>query len=456
MKAEEYKGNIVRKIVTAMIFNDSICGRIAKKWKPGGLFASDWANQIGGWAISYFLEYDAAPKMTIVNIFEDWATNQDDGVIDATERFMTGLSEDADDVIDVEFLLVVAAEHFNEVLLGRELEAAQADLVDGGSTDALLRLSELPPFEFSPSTFTNLCNDYSVWAAASEKRDAGTPLIRYPGEVGTFFADAFQLGELYAFMGPDKTGKTTFLIDAMYRAIRNRCRVAFFDVGDSDTLEAVRRVASRATRMPEYAGDFPIPTGWGDDRKLITQMQTIQQFDTAKAYRNVRRLARNPDAIRIEDYPNDTMSIDDIAGVLDDWAIDGWVPQVVIIDYADILSSPAGVSDALEKEDRTWKGMRRLSQLKKRPCCLITATQSDAGAYNKGAALLDKSNFSGRKTKMAHPNGIIGLNVTDDERATHQARLNWVVRRKLRNRNRRFVRVAGNFDLENPIIISKW
>src|SRR5690606_1004633 len=93
-----------------------------------------------------------------------------------------------------------------------------------------------------------------------------------------------------------------------------------------------------------------------------------------------------------------------------------------------------------------------------RHCLLVTATQSDAGGYTTNEkTLLSPKNFSGSKTKMAHVNGMLGINVTADERTKQTARINWVVRRKLKGKTRlrRYVSVAGWYDVDNPVVRSR-
>ena len=452
MKVAKYDGSILRKILASMILDDIVVARISSQWIPGGLFDSRWANLIGQWCCEYSTKYSKAPKSEIRGLFESWAssTNEEDAIITSVEDFIFGVSDE--EAVEKDFVLDLAKDYFNSVRLKNELEAAQNDLERGFVEDAQKRLQRIRQVELGVGSFVEPAKDFSAWAQAfdTEKRES---LVRYPGPVGEFFEGHFLRGEFYSFMGPDKTGKTAYLLDFAYRGIREKNRVAFFDTGDSDQNEVMLRLCSRVTRCPEYARECSIPVKW--EEECIFEKKELPSMDPQKGFKMFGKICRTSDAFRLSCHPNTTLSVQGIDDILSDWERQGWRPDILVVDYADILAPPRGVGDPLEQIDETWKQLRKLSQ--QRHVLLMTATQSNAAAYGNEKGLLSRKNFSGRKTKLAHVNGMIGINVSDEERSTHSGRLNWVVRRKTRNRSRQtYVHIAGCFDLECPIILSKW
>jgi hypothetical protein len=126
-----------------------------------------------------------------------------------------------------------------------------------------------------------------------------------------------------------------------------------------------------------------------------------------EAFAKFKACCRGEDQLRLSCHPNGTLSVQDVSSMLNDWSREDWRPDVVCIDYADILAPPAGIKDSLEQTDMNWKLMRRLAQ--EHHCLVLTATQANADAYKTDRALR-RSNFSGRKTKLAHVGGMLGLN----------------------------------------------
>ena len=110
--------------------------------------------------------------------------------------------------------------------------------------------------------------------------------------------------------------------------------------------------------------------------------------------------------LRISSHLNDTLSISIIRQVLDRWENnDGFIPDVIIIDYADLLV-PSKNIEFRHQQNQIWKELRALSQ--ERNNLLITATQTDADSYEKD--ILSRKNFSEDKRKFAHVTAMYGLN----------------------------------------------
>ncbi len=457
LRSGRHDGTDVRRILAAMITDSTVCGRITTQWPDFGLFSSDWSNIVGGWCVEYYKKYGEAPNGHLQSLFEEWAgenPNNDDK-IQAVEKFLQYTSDEKrfDKDKSSDYYIDLAEKHFNKIRLEKDVERLTEDLEHGQIEKAQDRIENSRPVLLGIEKPIEPANDFQLWenAFTMERR---RPLITYPGSLGAFISDSFIRGELYAFAGPDKTGKTTYLIDLVYRAVRRRNRVAFFDVGDGDQNEVVTRLGSRAADRSIYGGDLELPTRWDDDH-LVCKIAKPKMLDTVDAFRAFSKIAKSPDALRVSCHSNSSIDVAGISNILDKWTKDGWKPAVVVIDYADILAPPKGVKDNLDKIDDTWKQLRRLSQ--ERNCLVVTATQSNAAAYGRGKSLLGKQHFSGRKTKNAHVNGMIGINVTDEERENQEARLNWIVKRRINNRKKqtKYVTVAGCFDIHNPAIISK-
>ena len=104
-------------------------------------------------------------------------------------------------------------------------------------------------------------------------------------------------------------------------------------------------------------------------------------------------------------HANNTLTVSQIHTILDTWYRQGFVPDVIVIDYADLLISSSN-TEFRHKTDEVWRGLRNLSQ--DRHCLVVTATQADAASYERG--LLTPSNFSEDKRKFAHVTACYGLN----------------------------------------------
>jgi hypothetical protein len=455
MQQRKYDGGDIRRILIGMAIDPTVCARIAPKWTMEGLFESKWANLIGGWCVEHQRKFGSPPNGKLAHRFERWAqhTAPDEATVEAVERFLQVLSDQSQQATadDAQYLIDLAAKHFNQVRVKAAHKQAQVELDNGRYDEAHASMSGIRALDLSTATLLQPAEDFDAWDRAMQE-ERRRPLVTYPGDAGEFIGDAFCKGEFYAFEGPDKTGKTTLLVDFVYRACRAKRRVAFFDTGDGNEEEFLLRLGCRVQGAAEGYYKTLYPKGFEADGKLIAEEIKLTQVDPITAFRMFRKLCKAPDALRVECHPNSTLSAEGIDGILGDWARDGWAPDVVVIDYADILAPPEGIRDPLQQVDMTWKHLRRLSQA--RNCLVMTATQSSSAAYGNEKKLLGRKHFSGRKTKNAEVNGLIGINVSEDERKQQMARWNWIVRRK--DKRKGAITVAGCFDVGNPVICSKW
>lgn len=274
-------------------------------------------------------------------------------------------------------------------------------------------------------------------------------MLSYRGKLDWFLGSAMLRENLVAFEGMDKIGKSFWLLDAAFRAVRARRRVAYFEAGDLTRDDVLERLGVRAARRPLKAGPLLIPASVSDGGKVESENRMFDgDLTPQEAYRAFRRACRGRDAFRLSCHPNSTLTVDDVAATLRDWEREGWTADVVVIDYADILAPPAGVRDVLDQIDAVWKQLRRLSQ--ESHCLVVTATQPSAKAYDNKGKVLTRRHFGGRKTKLAHVNGLIGLNPGDPCGDVSVTRVNWIVRRGAEFRENRWVTVAGSLALAAP------
>ncbi len=457
MKTRKHDGHDLRRVLAAMVTDAQVLGRIAGQWEPAGLFAEPHANLIAGWCVRHMRKYGKPPGRAIEGIFQDWAegrANEDDSTTRMVERSMDYISREheREGGLASDYVLDVAAGMFDRVRLRAAIERAEADLDGGRVDDAYGRFAEAGRVELGAGALIKPAEDFDAWRKAFSPERA-EPLFTYPGRLSWFLAPAMTRESLVAFMAPDKVGKSMVLLDLVYRAVKAKRRVALFDMGDMSENEILLRLGERSTRRPRKAIEYRWPAGIDDEGKVRHESRREKTgLSPQEAYRAFRRVCGDRDLLRLVCYPNSTMDVDGLASVLRGWERDKWVADVAVIDYADIMAPPKGIRDPLDQIDGTWRHLRRLSQ--EMHCLVVTATQSNAAAYREGKGMLTRRHFSGRKTKLAHVNGMIGINQSGEDKDRGIIRLNWVVRRQGRYNDRQSIAVAGCLDVSCPIVRS--
>jgi hypothetical protein len=452
MKAKMYgAGSDIRRVLYGMVTNQTVLSRIAGQWSGRGLFNDNEADLIGKWCVDHMRTYGEPPNGQIKVIFDEWAnlptTNNEVAVlVDRTLRAVNEMSND--ELGSSNYLLDLAEKHFNRVKLKEEWEQSELDLDQGNVNEACNRMSRFSRINLGQGPLIKPGEDFELWTEAFDEEQQKS-LVGYPGRLNDFLGDVMVRDSLIAFMAPDKTGKSFWLLDAAFRAVRGKSRVAMFEVGDMSRNQVVLRIASRVTKRPRKAGPYELPVSVTREGEVERKrLECDKPLGPRESFRAFKRFCGNMDLFRLSCHANSSIDVFGIESILRDWSRDGWVPDVVVIDYADILAPPSGIREVLDQVDSTWRHLRRLSQ--EFSCLVLTATQSNAAAYTNKRLTLGKQHFSGRKTKLAHVNGMVGLNVTDKFRREGITGVNWVVRREGRYSESRMLLVAGCLAISNP------
>lgn len=452
MKAKVYDGTDARRVLTGMIVNNTVATRLAAKWKPEGLFDSRWENKVALWCVEHARKYGKAPGQDILTIFATAPQGNEDETA-SIERLLAGLSEAYEreqKEVSAEYLLDLAGDLFNRVAMRRDAEAVLEELDRGDVKAATARFSSHRAVEFGPGAVDRPDVDPQYWADLFIEEDE-QPLITWPEKLGAFLGGEFARDSFIAFQASEKTGKSWWLLDVVVRGLRQRRTVAYFSVGDMSRKQVGRRLGRRLTRLPKRPGEYKIPSDWPVGQEFPNfEIKYLEAWSQARSWGQIRKFTEGENRLRLGDHPAGTMTADGIGNILKDWAKDGWVADIVVIDYADILAKPAGQKDPREGVNETWMSLRRISQ--ELHCCLVTATQADAASY--GLKLMSRKNFSNDKRKYAHVTAMLAINQTPEEKTNGVQRLQWLARREEDYSETQCVKVAGCLDIGCPAITS--
>jgi hypothetical protein len=462
-----------RLVVISLITNTEVLAKLAPIWSRDFLY-SPWSSSIANWCISFFQRHQEAPREKVKYFFKKWEDKnrrQKPELVETISGFLFGLSneflrEHNDD--NTQFVLDVIHEHINKVKLERFVKDLQSKIASNKIEDALTDIGSFSRVNVNESSgFDLLIDEASVYSAFSE--DACKPLVEYPNGLGRFFGDVLGRDQFFAYLAGEKVGKTHFLMDLAWRGIESRKRVAYFTVGDMSENQIKRRFLCRAAKRPlrspgniwPYRIKIPTSINLPADVGEIAQVGfRHEEFDVPlngqlawqACEQVIQKIVKSHiSPLRIVVKPNSSINVDGISAILREWDLHGWVADIVVIDYADILAAPnrrfTNDRDAIHM---TWKQLRALSQ--SRHCLIATATQANRASY--GQKLLDRTNISDDKRKLAEVNGMAGINVYGEEKENGIYRLNWVALREEEYNSSRVCHVVGSLAIGNPTMYS--
>lgn len=449
-----------------MIVSDKVLAKLSDKWNEEGSFTNPWANKIGEWCINYHKRYNKAPGKNIKSLFMSWADKaKDNETVELIERFLQDLSGQYKGTkINVDYTIDQATTLFNEVELRRMIQEIEGDLDKGDIKEAYSRFNKVKEINTADTTWVDLFRDKSeVVDTFTENQES---IIKYPAGAGQFWGRQLSREGFISYLAPGKRGKTFHMIDMAYRALEQRQKVAFLEIGDLSKRQIIRRFMSRVANRPFYRTTetrpfrYPIKFSLKDNvpkikHKVIKYDDDLNQEQAWKACErlmkeDVRSLKQS--FFQLLAVPNNSLSFNGMRSAIRSLERRGFVPDVIIVDYIDLFAKPPGYSSADSREavNENWKCCRGLSQDMHN--LMVTATQGNAKSYK--ADSLDTDHFSEDNRKFAHVTGMVGISQTAPEKEEAIQRLNWLVLREEEYSVTRFCYLANCFGITNPCLRS--
>jgi hypothetical protein len=480
IKRQTVDGSSHRKLLTGMIVSTSFMAEAISFFDPD-LLDVPFVRTVAEWCADYFNRYGVAPNVHIKDIFASHADRMDPTQRELISDLLAGLSDEYEraDVLNVPYLLDQAENLFKEKSLSNLFREGSGLLAQGETAEAERLLGSYKRVGRPSSLGANPFTDAEATARAFERE--AKPLFTFPGALGRMINDELKRERFIGVLGADKSGKSFWLNEFSIWAAKARNNVALFQIGDM-TEDQVRvrlgvRLCSRSDRA-RYCGahSSPVPDCLLNQqgkcakgkqcRPLSTQVEKARQlydlYQSGERHRPCcecakelgfmgsvwyeRTPATSPigwrDAwragnrllgrikgrdFRLSCHASETLSVTGIKAILDSWeTFENFIPDVIVIDYADNLKAEESREEYRHQVNRTWKMLRGLSQ--ERRCLVITATQADTESYDK--ELLSRKNFSENKLKNAHVTAMVGLNQRLDEKRARLMRLNMLVQRE--------------------------
>ncbi|RLG17035.1 hypothetical protein DRN75_04200, partial [Nanoarchaeota archaeon] len=467
---------------------------------------SPTARLLSSWCLDYYAKYGNAPKRDIEGIFAAQMKGLDRERVEDISEILSGLSHEYErGQFNFQYLLDQTYRYFQERNLRIFTENVTGEIVSGHLKEAERLASSYRPVE------AGQVNSIDPFSSASKIKEAFAerqkPLVRFGKALGRFLNQEMVRDAFVAFMGKEKSGKTWLLIEIAMRANRSGCNVAFFQAGDMSESQYILRQSIYLTKRPhkeKYCSGVWVPvldckrnqfdecnkeereslvgvferdeevnyeslqaayknnpdykpcrnckdiegTPWLVPCPSVAPLSWKEAYKAAKKWRK-----RYKKQFRLSTYANETLSVFEIKAVLDVWErSEEFIPDVIIIDYADLLTSDPDTRglDFRNRQNVIWQRLRALSQ--QRHCLVVTATQAAASSYGK--RLISMSDFSEDKRKYAHVTAMYGLNQTDEEKRLGVMRINQIVVREDDFSTSKPVHVLQRLQIGRPVLES--
>lgn len=468
MRTEKVDGAQERTILTAMIVNDHVLGRIASKWEKG-LFRTPYAEDVARECVDYYDTHAKAPGRNIEALMRSWARNhqREEPRVDAVENLLQHVSreyEQGTEDNNPDYILDMAAKHFSLVRMARLAEEINGHVLKGDVERASNCFANFNKLDLSAGSGVDPFNDKEACFSAFRRREQDV-LVKYEGALGKLLGATFARDSFVAFSAASKSGKSFWLLDVAFRALCNRKKVAYFQVGDLSEDQILERIYMRAAQHPTEADTWPvcirIPKEIRFDSKGVPLLSwSRRNFDEPLSPERAWEAMQDTVDSRIKSlkcyfkvYTNFSMNVLGIRDELRNWERQyGFIPDVICVDYADLLLPCNSKLEFRHQINDTWHRLRILSAEKH--VCLVTVTQVNTRGFD--AKYIKASHFSEDRRKLDHVSTMLGNIATDAEKESQISRVNIVRRRKGKFVESKQVHVGSCLALANPCTCSAY
>lgn len=457
-----------QRIITGMI----VSTKFLKEIEPNlelDYFQNGYAKIVAEWVIDYYKEYSIAPFKDIQDIFEVRSSkelSEDDQTV--VKEFLSKLSKrfDSEEEFNVGFHVETALEYFKKRELEITVDNAKYYLTKGQVEEAE---REFLGYRKVARVYSGWSNPLDLIEVASVFDEKQTSFFKFPGAFGRFIGE-LERGWVVGVAGKSKIGKTYFLNEFAVQGMLRKRRVAFFSL-EMKKASIYKRLYQRMTSTGEIAKAHMYPvidcllnqTGECDDRpaqpvladsdgiipdfssdiphEVCVQCRGTRRFEPALWYivhdrpefdllsvaEKIATLRKYfAKYVRYSFHNRMEVNCRDIQHKLDILRdTEGFDPDIIVIDYADIMRPEEEGLVGIDKEDMTWISLSKLAS--DNNALVVPATQVNRQALE--AAVLQQKHTAKWVGKLFHVDGMLGLSQTKTEKKKGLLRVGWLLHR---------------------------
>lgn len=439
-------------------------------------FTNSFIRTVARWCIDFFDSYEKAPFNHIQDIFNERKSELKEEDTDLIQTLLTDISKkyELDSGLNIDYSIEQALRFFKK----RELQ------ITHGNIGILLGKDDIDGAEEQINTYVKVARNTSGWINPFDAENVDSvfkktnDMFKFPGALGDFLG-GFNRGWLVGIAAAFKRGKSFAMQEVAVEAMLQHLKVAVFslemykDSSDERLYKRLMGAESEEGGIAVYPCFDCVKNQDGSCKKKerTNKIRLLvdgnkPKFDIALKYRActycrtsnkeedkkeysiawwkevLNRPPFNKDSVqkyievlakiyknnyRFKSYPRFSANTSDIARDLDILERgEGFVPDVVIVDYADILKpeSVGGSTDVASLDD-TWKSLSKMAG--ERKALIVTASQiTRAGIDKKQVKSGDMALWVG---KTAHVDLFYTLNQTPDEKEDGIMRIGLIAHR---------------------------
>jgi replicative DNA helicase len=460
IRIKSIDNTIEEKILTGLIVSDKICRDSIKLIKKDA-FQNPYSWIVAKWISNYYKEYKKSPKTTIQDIYNVEKSNLKPEESEFIGSFLSKLSEsfEKEEKFNEDYILDQSINYYKKRALKNISEKIDSCLDLDKLVDAEKALQSYKEIRRDSTKFLDPFSDDEIKKFFEDEQNDTNKMFRLPGALGELIGD-FERGTFIGVMGPAKRGKSFWLMEIALRAFFERYKVLFVSL-EMNSFKMKRRLLKRITAFGDETKDhiYPCFDCWKNQMNVCNKPVRTnniklrdeegnkpKEFNPSAEYktctvcrgkrdyiperwftiiRRPRRTLNNTrknvqglrhqfgENFKLVCYSKFSANISDIKADIELLEQDeNFIPDVIVVDYADILAPEDSRIIGRDRYDDTWKMFGNLADTRK--ALVITASQTNRQSFDKKNVTATDASEDIRK--IANVDMMIGLNQTPDEK----------------------------------------
>jgi len=418
-----------RKILSQMILDTQFLSKL-NTINTELLFESPYTRTICSWVKEYFSKTKEAPQRNIQEIYfqkKDFIKKESE--LELITEYLTTLSHDSErwQITNITYSLENAIIYFKLQSLKKLRDQLDDMIANKKITQGENLIAEFNKIRIDNGDSLSLFKDHEKIAEAFDSIDER--LFKLPGDLGDQIGPITR-GDFIAVMGPPKRGKSFWLLLMAWQAFLQGKKVLFVSL-EMVEKQCTRRAWQCFTGAPRRDGMVAIRSfvKHGNDFQIHEEQQFRKAVDTSpemiqRHQKNFNCISRTGE-FEILCLESGQATIGNITQHISNMEYyKNFIPDVVIIDYADIMKADTRDENRHNLDD-IWKKLRGMAQ--KRNIAVITASQSNRESAKKG--IVSSTDVAEDWRKIGHITKLITLNQSDEEKARGVMRIMSTVQR---------------------------
>jgi len=406
-----------RKCIINLITSTRFCKEILPLTRKQ-YWATNYAREVCSWIEEYYSQFSIAPGKDIKTIYQSkHASIVNEDIQDEVALFLSSISKEYTEETqpnNPDYEIAQAEKYLKLRSLEILKSSLEESILDNNPMKGEQALSNFKRVEKPLGQGISLLHDaQKVSDAFTDEHDV---MFAFPGALGKV-AGKMCRGDFVSFFAPMKRGKSWWLWYIAETALHFHHKVIFFTL-EMTSKQIIQRSWRSLIGQPKEKMTLQIPYFVKDDdtmKWLVEQKEEeregIDPSQITELQKRFRRKFRKGD-VRIISLPTKSASVQDLTAHLDNMEhYENFIPDVIVVDYADILICNRGFKGEYRNQlDNIWSSLRQMAM--ERNCLVVTASQTEKGTFTKD---VQAESAAEDIRKMAHITCGLGINQSKGE-----------------------------------------